>query len=65
MSEISNNGGIRTILLPSAPFGIPEVTANDADGTWSLRKLGNPQPDVYAMADVAGCVVKELSLIHI
>ena len=22
--------------------------------------VGNPQPDVYAMADVAGCAVKEL-----
>ncbi len=60
MSEISNNDDIRTILLPSAPFGIPEVTANDAEGTWGLRKLGVPHPDVYAMADIASCTVREL-----
>lgn len=60
MTETSNNSGERTILLPSAPFGIPEVMANDAERTWSLRKLGTPDATVYAMADLKGCVVKEL-----
>lgn len=60
MGEISNNGGERSILLPSAPFGIPEVTANDSAHTWSLRALGDPEPMVRPMAHLQRCVVKEL-----
>ena len=63
MSEVSNNGGVRTILLPSVLFGIPEVTANDSARTWSLRKWGNPDPMTYAMADLRGCAVRELECV--
>lgn len=63
MSELSDTmdyTGKRIILLPSAPFGIPEVLADDEAGTWSIRIPGFPTPKVYRCSDVVGCEVKEL-----